>query len=154
MKWNRIYSYEIHEKFIWTSYGVQMNFSWISYEMKSYIFIWMYMQFVWSSYELHIEGLMKLLYPCNTNEVDTRLINSSHEVHIKLMWILNDLNFIWTSCELHKNYMTSAQEVPLYYTWIWFLASLLCTSYEWASRSIVESLYVGVIYSTLLWCPE
>ena len=46
---------------------------------------------------------------------------------------------IWTSCELHKNYTTSTQEVPMYYTWIWSLTSLLCTSYEWAARSIVVS---------------
>ena len=33
--WNekQFYSYEMHKKFIWTSYGVQMNFSWISYEI-------------------------------------------------------------------------------------------------------------------------
>ena len=52
MKWNQIYSYEIHKKFIWTSYEVRMNFSCISYEIKSNLFTWTYMQFVWSSYEL------------------------------------------------------------------------------------------------------
>ena len=98
------------------------------------------MQFVWSPYELHIEGLneVNMVYTCNTNEVDMRLINSSHEIHMKFIWISNDLNFMWNPCELHKIYMKSTQEVPLYYTWIWFLASLLCTSYEWASRSIVN----------------
>ena len=98
------------------------------------------MQFEWSPYELHIEGLneVNVVYTCNTNEVDMRLINSSHEIHMKFIWISNDLNFMWNPCELHKIYMKSTQEVPLYYTWIWFLASLLCTSYEWASRSIVN----------------
>ena len=140
-----------------------MNFSWISYEIKSNLFIWNSRQvnigFVWSSNELlmnfisneikfsHMNSYavrmkfiwtsyrrtneVDMLYPCNTNEVHMRLINISHEIH--MIWTS------YTSCELHKNYMTSTQEVSLYYTWIWFLASLLCTSYEWASRPIVDS---------------
>ena len=56
---------------------------------------------------------------------------------MKYIWISNDLNFTKSLCELNKNHMTSTQEVPMYHTWIWFLASLLCTSYEWASRSVV-----------------
>ena len=62
MKWNQFVSYEIHKKFIWTSCGVQMNFSWISCEIKSNLFIWIYMQFVWNSFELHIEEVMKLIW--------------------------------------------------------------------------------------------
>ena len=58
MKCNQFYSCEIHKKFIWTSDGLQMNFSWISYEIKSNLFVWIYMQFVWNSYEFHIEELM------------------------------------------------------------------------------------------------
>ena len=73
MEWNGIHWYEIHEKFNWTSYGVQLNLSWISYEMKSNLLIWIYMQFIWSSYELHIEGLMKLI--CYT-----------HVILMKLTW--------------------------------------------------------------------
>ena len=95
IKLNRIYSYEIHERFIWTSYGVQTNFSWNSYEMKWNLLIWIYMQFVWSSYRM--TNGVNLLYPCNTNEFDMRLINISHEIHVKSKWISNDLNFMWTS---------------------------------------------------------
>ena len=71
--------------------------------------------------------------PSNTNEVDMRL----KTVRMKYIWSSYEFRMIWTSYELHKNYMTSTQEVPLYYTRIWFLASLLCTSFEWASRSII-----------------
>ena len=50
MKLNRIYSYEIHNKFIWTSHKFHMKWNQIySYECTR------------SSYELHIEGLMKLI---------------------------------------------------------------------------------------------
>ena len=94
-------------------------------------------KFIWTSYRRANE--VNMLYPCNTNDVDIRLINSSPGIHMKFIWISNDLNFMWTSCEPQKNYMTSTQEIPLYYTWIWLLAYLLCTSYEWASRSIVSS---------------
>ena len=135
-----------------------MNFTWISYEMKSNLFIWnsweVYMKIMWSSNELVMNFIwnviksirmnlhrrtneVNMLYPCNANEAGMRHINSSQQIHMKYHIILNDLNFMWALCELHKDYMTSAQEVPMYYTWIWFLASLLCTSYEWASRSIV-----------------
>ena len=130
------YSYEIHEKFIWTSYGVQINFLWIPYEMKSNLAIWIYMQFVWSSCELDIEGLMKFI--CYTHVILMKLTWGSKTVRMKYIWGSYEFRMIWTSCELHKNYMTSAQEVTWYYTWIWVLASLLCTSYEWASRSIIE----------------
>ena len=134
--------------FIWSSYELLANFKWnkiefihmkftrSSYELR--------MEFRWTSHEFHMKWkkIYSYEFTCsNTNEVDMRLINSSHEIHIKFIWISNDLNFVWTSCELHKNYMTSAQEVSMYYTWIWFLTSLLCTSYEWASRSIVVSIY-------------
>ena len=87
MKWDWIYAYGIHEKFIWTSYGVQMNFSWISYEMKSNLFIWIYMQFV-------IEGPkeVNMLYLCNTDEVNMRLMNK------KYVWSSYEFLIIWTSC--------------------------------------------------------
>ena len=71
MKWHKIYSYEIHEKLIWTSYGVQMNFSWNSYEIKSNLFKWIYMPFVWSSNELYIEELMMLI--CCTHVIKMKL---------------------------------------------------------------------------------
>ena len=122
--------------FIRASYGVQMNFAWISYEMKSNLFIWIYMQFRWSSYELHIEGLMKLI--CYTHVILMKLTWGSLTVRMKYIWNSYEFRMILTSCEFHMNYMTTTQEVPIYYTWIWFLASLLCTSYEWASRSIVD----------------
>ena len=60
---------------------------------------------------------------------------------MRYIWNSYEFRMIWTPSELHKNYMTSAQEVPLNYTWIWFLVSLLCTSYEWASRSVVVKWY-------------
>ena len=152
-------SYEVHMKFlrisyemkstlfIWNSREVHMNFVWCSNELLMN-FIWneikfihmnlhaVRMKFIWPSYLRTNE--VNIVYPCYTKEVDMSHINSSHEIHMKFIWISNDLNFMWTSCELHKNYITTAQEVPFYYTWIWFLASLLCTSYEWASRSIVQ----------------
>ena len=115
------------------------------------------MKFTWTSYRRTNE--VNMLCPCNTNEVDMRLINSSHEIHLKFIWISNDLNFTWTICELHKNYMTSTQEVPLYYTRIWFLASLLCTSYEWVCRSIVRLVPVTPLgrprseYTSNVECP-
>ena len=120
-----------------------MNFTRSSYERR--------MGFKWTSLEFHMKwnqicsyeftcslyrrtNGVNMLYPYNTNEVDMRLINISHEIHRKFIWISNYLKFMWTSCELHKNYLTSTQEFILFYKWIWFLASLLCTS--WASMSI------------------
>ena len=107
MKWNQIYSYEMDKKLIWTSHGVHMNFSWISYETKSNLITWIYMQFVLT-------------------------------VRMKYTWNSHEFRMIWTSSELHKYCMTSTIEVPMYYIWMWSLTSLLITSYEWASRSIVE----------------
>ena len=122
---------------------VHMNFSRISYEMKSNSFICnsrevhkLHMEFKWTSYEFHFicneikvihmnlhavrmkliwssyrkTNEVNMLYPCNANEVYMRLINSSHEIHMKFIWILNDLNFMWTSCEIHKNYMKNTHE--------------------------------------------
>ena len=132
-----------------------MNFFWTEIEFIQMNIHAVRMKFIWNSHGRTNE--VDMLYPCNTNEVDMRLINSSHGIHMKFIWSSNDLNFIWTSCELHKNYMTNTQEIPSHYTWIWFLASLLCTSYEWASRSIVAmytffrpqsnrlKLYIGVM---------
>ena len=64
------------------------------------------MKYIWTSYQRTNE--VNMLYPCHTN--DMRFINSSHKIHLKFIWISNDLNFTWIICELHKNYMTSAQE--------------------------------------------
>ena len=128
--WN---SWEVHMNFVWSSSELLLNFIWNEIKSIHMNLPAVGMKFIWTSYRMTNEVIM--LYPCNTNGVDMRLINSSHEIHMKFIWISNDLNFMWTS--FHKNYRTSTQEVPLYYTWIWFLASLLCTSYEWASRSIV-----------------
>ena len=117
-----------------------MNFIWN--EIKFIHMNWhvIRMKFIRTSYRISNE--VDKLYPCNTNEVDMRIIR----VRMKYIWISNDFNFMWTSCELNKNYMTSAQEVHMYYTWIWSLAFLLCTSYEWASRSIVLIWGVWAIF--------
>ena len=116
------YSYEMKSNlFIWNSREVHMNFVWSSNELLVN-FIWneikfihmnlhaVRMKFLWTSCRRTNE--IDKLYSCNTNEVDMRLINSSHEIHMKFIWIANDSNFMWTSCELHKINMTSAQEVP------------------------------------------
>ena len=87
------------------------------------------MKFIWTSYQ-------------RTNEVNTHVIQTCwHEAHKQFAWKTwnsYESRMIWTSSELHKNCMTSTPEVPTYYTWMWSLTSLLCTSYEWATRSIVE----------------
>ena len=111
MKWNRIYSYEIHEKFInfiWSSNELLMNFIWNEIKVIHMNLHAVRMKLIWSSYRKTNE--VNMLYPCNANEVDMRLINSSHEIHMKFIWILNDLNFMWTSCEIHKNYMKNTHE--------------------------------------------
>ena len=127
--WN---SREVHMNFVWSSNKLLMNFIWNEIKFIHMNLYAVRMKFKWTSYRRTSE--VNMLYPCNTNEVDMRFTNSSHEIHMKFIWISNDLNFMLTSCELHKNYMTSS----LHYTWIWLLASLLCTSYEWASGSIVR----------------
>ena len=114
-----------------------MNFIWNEIKFIHINLHTVSIKFICTSYQRTNE--VNMLYPCDINEVDMRLINSSHEIYMKFIWMSNDLNFMWTSCELHKNYMTSAQGVPFYYACVWFLASLLCTSYEWASRSIVHA---------------
>ena len=121
--------------FVWSSNELLINLIWNEIKFIHINLRAVRMKFIWTSYRRTNE--VDMLYPCNTNEVDMRLISNSHEIQMKFIWISNDFYFMWTSCELHKNYMTSAQEVLFYYTWIWFLASLLCTSCEWASRSIV-----------------
>ena len=146
--WNEIkfiHSREVHMNLVWSSNELLMNFIWNEIKLIHMNLHAVRMKFIWTSYRRTNE--VNVLYPCNTNEVDMRLINSSHEIHMEFIWISNDLNFIWTSCELHKNYMTSAKEVRLYYIWIWFLASLLCTSYECASRSIV-------LFICKFWTPQ
>ena len=120
MKWNQIYSYEIHKKFIWTSYGVQMNFSWISYEIKSNLFTWIYMQFVWSSYELHIEELIKLI--CYAHVIQTRWHEAhkqfawnTHEIHINFEWFELHLNYINIAWQVHKNFLCTTHEYGLWH---------------------------------------
>ena len=120
MRWNRIYSYKIHEKFMSTWYGVQMNFSWISYEMKSNLFIWITMQFAWSSYELHIEELMKLL--CYTHVILMKLTWGSWSVRMKYIWNSYEFRMIWTSCELRVNFLRIAWQVH---------KKFLCTIHEY-----------------------
>ena len=172
--WNLFELQEFIVNFIWTSYEVHMNFSWTSYEMKSNLFIWnsweVHMnfiwssnellmnfiwnemkfikmnlqQFVWSSYELYIEELMKLIFYIHV--IQMKLTWGSYTVCMKYIWKAYEFRKIWTSRQLPKNCMTSTQEVPMYYTWIWSRATLLCTSYEWTSRSIV---CIGFIL--LLW---
>ena len=121
-----------------------MNFIW--HEIK-FIHMNLYvvrMKFIWTSYRIANE--VNMLYICNTNEVGMRLINSSHEIH--------EFRMIWTSCELHKNHMTRAQEVPMYYTWILYLAFLLCNPYKWASRSIVNVCYKMVHCGRIVICAN
>ena len=55
MKWKRIYSYKIHDKLIWTSNGVQMNF--LLFKMK-WNQIYSY-EFTHSSYENHMNFISK-----------------------------------------------------------------------------------------------
>ena len=102
MKWNQFHSYEIQKTFIWTSYGVQMNLSWISYEIKSNLFLWIYMQFVRNSYELHIEELMKLIWYIHVIQTSWREARkqfawNTYEIHMNFDWFELHLNFIWTS---------------------------------------------------------
>ena len=120
MKRNRIYSYEIHEKLIRTLYGVQMNFWCISYQMKTYLFIWIYMQFVLSSYELHIEGLMKLI--CYTHVILMKLTRGSLTIRKKYIWNSYEFRMIWTSCELHVNFIVITWQVH---------NKFLCTTHEY-----------------------
>ena len=142
---------EVHMNFVWSLNELLMNFQWNEIKFIHINLHAVRMKFIWTSYRRINE--VDMLYPCNINEADMRLINSSHEIHMEFIWISNDLNFMWTSCE-HKNYMTSTQEDPLYYIWIWFLAPLLCTSYEWASRSIVVLLYtLGMCVMMIILTP-
>ena len=120
MKWNQIYSYEFHKKFIWTSYGVQMNFSRISYEIKSNLFTWIYMQFVWSSYVLHIEELIKLI--CYAHVIQTRWYEAhkqfawnTHAIHINFEWFELHLNFINIAWQEHKNFLCTTHEYGLWH---------------------------------------
>ena len=140
-------SWEDHMNFIWSSNELLMNFIWNKIKFDHISLHVVRGNFIWTPYRR--TNKVYMLYPCNTS--DMRFINSSHEIHMELIWILNDFNFMWTSCELHKNYMTSTQEAPMYYTWIWSLVSLLCTSYEWASKSIVQSLPIVRAQPTTLW---
>ena len=48
-----------------------MNFPWIAYEIKSNFLVLIHMQFIWSSYELNIEELMKLI--CYTHVIQMKL---------------------------------------------------------------------------------
>ena len=131
MKCNKFYSCEIHKKFIWTSHGVRMNFLWISYEIKSNLFIWIYMHFVWNSCELHIEELMKLIW--YTHAIQTSLceaLNSAtYEIHMNFEWFELHLNFIWTSWEFHDRHnrgsyvlhMNMVSDIlALYFIWMSF----------------------------------
>ena len=134
MKWNQIYSYEIHNTFIWTSFGVQTNLLWISYRIKSNLFIWIYMQFVLSSYELHIEELMKLI--CYTHVIQTcwhdahkQFAWNTYEIHMNFEWFELRVNFIKITWQVHKKFLCTTHENGHWHS---------CTSYEWASRSIVE----------------
>ena len=108
--WNEIEF--IHMKFTISSFELRMEFKWTLMN-----FIWnetklihknldaVSMKFMWTSYRRTNE--VNMVYPCNTNEVDIRLINSSREIHVKFIWISNDLNFMWTSWELHDRYTRS-----------------------------------------------
>ena len=120
MKWNQIYSYEIHKKFIWTSYGVQMNFSWVFYEIKSNLFVWIYMQFVWSSYELHIEELMKLI--CYAHVIQTswqeahkQFAWNTYEIHMNFEWFVLHLNFIRIAWQVHQKFLCTTHEFDLWH---------------------------------------
>ena len=96
--WN---SWEIHMNFVWSSNILLMNFIWNEIKFIHMNLHAVRIMFIWISYRRTNEANM--LCPCNTNEVDMRLINSSPEIHMKFIWNSNDLNFMWTSCELHKS---------------------------------------------------
>ena len=77
--------------------------------MKSNLFIWIYMQFVWSSYELHIEGLMKFIF--YTHVIPMKLTWGSSTFRTKYIWISYEFRMIWTSCELHVNFIRITWQV-------------------------------------------
>ena len=93
-----------------------MKFTKSSYELR--------MEYKWTSHEFHMKW----------NQIYSHEFTcSSHENHIN--FISNDLNFMWITWQVHKKFL-----------WIWLLASLLCTSFEWASMSIVVySLLFGMM---------
>ena len=52
------------------------------------------MKFIGTSYRMTNE--VNMLYPGDTNEVDMRLINSSHEIHMNFEWFKLHEKFMWT----------------------------------------------------------
>ena len=116
--WN---SREVHMNFVWSSNELLMNFIWNEIKFIHMNLLAVRMKFIWTSYRRTNE--VNMLYPSNNNAVDMRLINSSHEIHMKFIWISNDLNFLWTSCEfvritwqVHKKFLCTTHEYGFWHT--------------------------------------
>ena len=127
-------------KFIRSSYKLHvdsnellMNFIWnyIKFiHMNLYV---VRMKFIWTSYRRTNE--INMLYPCNNNEVDMRLISSSHEIHMKLLWISDNLNFMWTSWELHGEYTRSSYELHMN-----IVSDILAMYFIWMSLQVHRTI--------------
>ena len=46
-----------------------------------------------------------------------RRISSSHEIHMKLKWISDDLNFIRIAWQVHKKFLWTTHEYSLWHPW-------------------------------------
>ena len=90
--WN---SQEVHINVVWNSNELLLNFIWNEIKFIHMNLHAVRMKFIWTSYRRTNE--VSMLYPCNSNEDDIRLMNSSLEIHMKFICISNDLNFMWTS---------------------------------------------------------
>ena len=129
--WN---SQEVHMNVVWNPNELLLNFIWN--EIK---FIYMNlhavrMKFIWTSYRRTNEVYM--LYPCNNNEDDIRLMNSSLEIHMKFICISNDLNFMWTSSELHDIYTRSS-----YVLYVNMVSGILAMYFIWMSPQVHRTIH-------------
>ena len=131
--------------YIWSSHEVYLNLLWISYEMKSNLFIWnprevhmkfirssnkLLMNFIWNEIKLIHMNLhavrmkfiyrttneVNMLYPYNANEVDMRPINSSHEIHMNFEWFELHMNFIWITWQVRKKSLCTTYEYNLWHS--------------------------------------
>ena len=104
-------------KFIRSSYELHMEFKWISHEFHMKLNQIYSQEFTCSSYGLHIEELMKLV--CYTHVIQTR-------------W--HDLNFIWTSKELHDKYTRSSYVLHMN-----MVSDILVRYFIWMSLQVHRS---------------
>ena len=132
--------------FVLSSYGLLMNVIWNEIKFVEMNLHAVRMKFIWTSYR-RTNGV-DMLYPCNTNEVDTRLINNSHEIHMKFIWI----SMIWTSCEPHVNLIRITWQVhkkflvhvlhmnmvsdilAMYFIWMSFQVHRIITTQWWSNH--------------------